>query len=105
MRVRSSQTLVLSPHGSELVAFNFLSKSVFCCTPETLRVLQWLDDWRGIDETMRFIPDTAWRGPDSARLRAENECLRACSIDSEPSYAGREERGLRRCSVPRASLS
>ena len=58
MRVRSSQTLVLSPQGSELVAFNFLSKSVFCCTLETLHVLQWLDDWRGIDETIQFIPDS-----------------------------------------------
>jgi hypothetical protein len=44
MRIKSSQTLVLSPQGEEIVAFNFLTKSIFACAPDTLNMLQSLSD-------------------------------------------------------------
>ena len=56
MRIRTSQTLVLTPQGEELIAFNFLSKSVFCCNADAIRLLQNLDDWHDLDSAVKMLP-------------------------------------------------
>ncbi len=81
MRVRGSQTLVLSPQGDEIVAFNFLSKSVFCCTPNTLHLLQSLDDWRDVDEAIELLQD----GSAVAKQQQINEMIQATAIVAENS--------------------
>ncbi len=44
-RVKASSTLVYSPDGDALVGCNFLTKQVFHCEVETLRLLSGLSDW------------------------------------------------------------
>ncbi|MBE7184593.1 MAG: SagB/ThcOx family dehydrogenase [Methylobacterium mesophilicum] len=45
MRVKAASTLVYSPDGDALVGCNFLTKQVFHCEVETLRLLGELSDW------------------------------------------------------------
>lgn len=87
MRVRSSQTLVLSPQGDELVAFNFLSKSIFSCSPESVRLLQTLDDWHEVNEAIEFLP-----GTDSGKKQRQiTELLDVTALVEEESKQARAE--------------
>lgn len=81
MRVRSSQTLVLSPQGDEIVAFNFLTKSVFACAPDTLNILQSLNDWRPLEEAVHLLP-----GANSgSKLQQIHDMIDATAIVAEDS--------------------
>ena len=56
MKIRSAQTLVFSRNHGEVVAFNFLTSSAFCCSHDLLVLLEFLDDWRDRKDIAGFIP-------------------------------------------------
>lgn len=62
MRVKAASTLVYSPEGDALVACNFLTKQVFHCEVETLRLLSDLSEWTdATDLAQRYelsVPET-----------------------------------------------
>ncbi|MCO6051258.1 SagB/ThcOx family dehydrogenase [Mesorhizobium sp. RP14(2022)] len=62
MRVKAASTLVYSPEGDALVACNFLTKQVFHCEVETLRLLSDLSEWTdAADLAQRYelsVPET-----------------------------------------------
>jgi SagB-type dehydrogenase family enzyme len=56
MRLRSSQTLVFTRKDDEVVAFNYLSRASFCCSPDLLGLLVSLREWTGPDELKTIVP-------------------------------------------------
>lgn len=62
MRVKAASTLVYSPEGDALVGCNFLTKQVFHCEVETLRLLSDLSEWTdATDLAQRYelsVPET-----------------------------------------------
>ncbi len=91
MRIRTSQTLVLTPQGDELIAFNFLSKSVFCCSADAIRLLQSLDDWHDLDSAVKMLP-----GRDVVSKKHEIEQLIGATalVAEHSSQAGQEQEFL-----------
>jgi SagB-type dehydrogenase family enzyme len=57
VRLRSSQTLVFSQSEGSMVACNFLTKSVFQCSPDLLSLLGKLHDWKDVDEISCLVPE------------------------------------------------
>lgn len=64
MRFKRSQALVFTQSESDLVAYNFLTKSVFQCSPDLLWILGRMDDWADEDMILSWVPEF-----DSTELR------------------------------------
>jgi SagB-type dehydrogenase family enzyme len=56
MRFKTSQTLVFSQSRDAIVAFNFLTKSVFQCSQDLLFLLGKLHDWKNPQEIAELVP-------------------------------------------------
>ena len=57
MRFKSSKTLVFSQSDGEVVAYNFLAKSVFQCSQDLLLLLGKLQGWKDIEEISALVPE------------------------------------------------
>ncbi len=57
MKFRSARTLVYSRAGDQLLACNFLTKSVFECSVDLIAFLGELGDWQAFDDIVRLMPD------------------------------------------------
>jgi SagB-type dehydrogenase family enzyme len=57
MRFKSSQTLVFSQNEGAIVACNFLTKSVFNCSPDLFALLGKLQEWKNLDEISQLVPE------------------------------------------------
>ena len=53
MKMRSSKTLVLYPGTNKVTACNFLTRSVFECSPEVIGLLASWDEWASPAEISR----------------------------------------------------
>lgn len=81
MKIRASQTLIYSQNEGDLTAFNYLSKSVFGCTPETIEYLALLNDWCEVDQAIQLYPSC-----DAIEMRANiKELIEATAIIEEGS--------------------
>jgi SagB-type dehydrogenase family enzyme len=56
MRFKSSQALVFSQSNDALIAFNFLTKSVFQCSQDLLALLGKLQDWKTPHDIAEIVP-------------------------------------------------
>jgi len=57
MKIRSSQTLVFTQQEQDLVGFNYLTKSTFGCTPQTIEYLAMLGQWTELEEATGLMQD------------------------------------------------
>ena len=57
MKFRSARTLVYSRAGDQLLACNFLTKSVFECSVDLIAFLGELGDWQAFDDIVQLMPD------------------------------------------------
>ncbi len=58
MKIRASRTLVFTREEGQVVAYNYLARSVFCCEPDLFQFLAMVENWTGLDEMERLLPLT-----------------------------------------------
>jgi SagB-type dehydrogenase family enzyme len=57
MRLKCSEALVFTPDDGQFVAYNFLAKSVFQCSPDLLDLLLKIKEWTDIETLQGLLPD------------------------------------------------
>ncbi len=62
MKIRSARTLVFSRQDGGMVGFNFLTRSVFACSPDLLTFLGLIDDWTEIPDLHAHLPALSAEG-------------------------------------------
>ena len=65
MKIRASQALIYSPREGEISAYNYITKSVFGCSTDTIKFLTLLNEWHEIRQAECLCPEI-----DSDEMRA-----------------------------------
>lgn len=58
MKFRSSRALVFTREAGEVIAYNYLTHSVFSCSPDLLTLLSQIDNWTEFDQIAALMPTT-----------------------------------------------